>query len=67
LADANDLTVWSSGVDVDRAFMVCDTKMQAFGRLRGRQPLKDERRVGQGLASSDGAGLSEVASGEVGA
>ena len=67
LANANDLTVWSSGVDVDRAFVVGDTQVQAFGRLRGRQPLEDQRGVGECLASGGGAGVGEVAGGEVGA
>jgi hypothetical protein len=67
LANANDLAVRPSGVDVDRPLVVGNTQVQAFGRLRGRQPLEDQRGVGECLASGGGAGVSEVAGGEVGA
>jgi hypothetical protein len=67
LADANNLAVRPAGVDVDRPFVVGNAQVYAFWWLCGRQPLEDQRGVGERLASGDGAGLSEVAGGEVGA
>lgn len=61
------LTVRPSGVDVDHPFVFGNAQVQALRRLRGRQPFKDQRGVGKRLASGGGAGVGEVAGGEVGA
>jgi hypothetical protein len=65
LADANDLAIRTSGVDVDCPAMVGNAQVQAFGRLRGRQSFEDQRGVGKRLASRGGAGVGEVAGSKV--